>query len=105
MPGVGSDCFLSLSFFFFLSGAYGGVTRLFSFQMPAPPKLLVVLIYKHEAPFQAVTLVPELTTQESHSCNPGNMTALLGKEICHCPCHFMVFPREERHIILASSVE
>ncbi|XP_053156280.1 cytosolic endo-beta-N-acetylglucosaminidase isoform X2 [Hemicordylus capensis] len=49
--------------------------RLFSFQMPAPPRLYVVLIYKHVGPNQAVTLTPELTTRESRSCSVSTSPA------------------------------
>ncbi|XP_077184248.1 cytosolic endo-beta-N-acetylglucosaminidase isoform X2 [Paroedura picta] len=42
--------------------------RLFSFQMPAPRRLYLVLIYKHEDPSQVVTIAPELTTKESRWC-------------------------------------
>ncbi|KAL8163415.1 UNVERIFIED_CONTAM: hypothetical protein K2H54_020075 [Gekko kuhli] len=49
-------------------GANDITARLFSFQVPAPRKLYLVLIYKHEGPSRAVTIAPELTTQESHTC-------------------------------------
>lgn len=63
-----------------LFGDWGGVTRLFSFQMPAPRRLYLVLIYKHEGPSQAVTIAPELTTQESHTCYAVEMFARPGKD-------------------------
>ncbi|XP_054834832.1 cytosolic endo-beta-N-acetylglucosaminidase isoform X2 [Eublepharis macularius] len=49
--------------------------RLFSFQMRAPQRLYLVLIYKHEDSSQGVTIAPELTTQESHSCYNVDMFA------------------------------
>ncbi|XP_032994924.1 cytosolic endo-beta-N-acetylglucosaminidase isoform X1 [Lacerta agilis] len=42
--------------------------RLFSFQVPAPPRLFLVLIYKHEASSQGTTFAPVFTTRQSSSC-------------------------------------
>ncbi|XP_061471811.1 cytosolic endo-beta-N-acetylglucosaminidase isoform X2 [Rhineura floridana] len=52
--------------------------RLFSFQMPAPPRLFLVFIYKPEASFQALTFAPEFTTRESRSCLSSSEPALPG---------------------------
>ncbi|NXX05519.1 ENASE acetylglucosaminidase, partial [Larus smithsonianus] len=51
--------------------------RLFSLQMPAPPKLFLTLLYKLEGPHPdefAVAL--ELTTWDSGTCHEGNVTSL-----------------------------
>uniref|UniRef100_A0A452J4K3 Cytosolic endo-beta-N-acetylglucosaminidase n=1 Tax=Gopherus agassizii TaxID=38772 RepID=A0A452J4K3_9SAUR len=54
--------------------------RLFSFQLPAPPKLFLSLLYKLEEKLPEVAVALELTTQDSGSCHVGNVTALPGEE-------------------------
>ncbi|NWU96493.1 ENASE acetylglucosaminidase, partial [Upupa epops] len=51
--------------------------RLFSLQMPAPPKLLLTLLHKLERPGpDEVTVALEITTQDSGTCHEGNVTSL-----------------------------
>uniref|UniRef100_A0A8C0G8N9 Cytosolic endo-beta-N-acetylglucosaminidase n=1 Tax=Chelonoidis abingdonii TaxID=106734 RepID=A0A8C0G8N9_CHEAB len=54
--------------------------RLFSFQLPAPPKLFLSLLYKLEEKLPEVAVALELTTQDSGSCHVGNVTGLPGEE-------------------------
>ncbi|XP_069728668.1 cytosolic endo-beta-N-acetylglucosaminidase isoform X2 [Phaenicophaeus curvirostris] len=52
-------------------------TRLFSLQMPAPPKLFLTLLYKLEGPQpDEFTVALELTTMDSDTCHEGNVTSL-----------------------------
>ncbi|NWS76170.1 ENASE acetylglucosaminidase, partial [Crotophaga sulcirostris] len=52
-------------------------TRLFSLQMPAPPKLFLTLLYKLEGPHpDNFTVALELTTGDSATCHEGNVTSL-----------------------------
>ncbi|NWH76264.1 ENASE acetylglucosaminidase, partial [Piaya cayana] len=52
-------------------------TRLFSLQMPAPPKLFLTLLYKLEGPQpDEFTVMLELTTMDSDTCHEGNVTSL-----------------------------
>ncbi|XP_048675269.2 cytosolic endo-beta-N-acetylglucosaminidase isoform X2 [Caretta caretta] len=46
--------------------------RLFSFKMPAPPKLFLSLLYKLEEKLPEVAVTLELTTWNSGSCHVGN---------------------------------
>ncbi|KAF1609435.1 UNVERIFIED_CONTAM: Cytosolic endo-beta-N-acetylglucosaminidase, partial [Eudyptes robustus] len=60
--------------------------RLFSLQMPAPPKLFLTLLYKLEGPHPdkfAVAL--ELTTWDSGTCHEGNVTSLPEPNSRHHP--------------------
>ncbi|NXH23543.1 ENASE acetylglucosaminidase, partial [Bucco capensis] len=51
--------------------------RLFSFQMPAPPKLFLTLLYKMEGPHpDEFTVSLEVTTWDSGTCLEGNITSL-----------------------------
>ncbi|XP_061866655.1 cytosolic endo-beta-N-acetylglucosaminidase isoform X2 [Colius striatus] len=51
--------------------------RLFSLQMPAPPKLFLTLLYKLEGPhLDEITVALEITTWDSGTCHEGNMTSL-----------------------------
>ncbi|XP_074900228.1 cytosolic endo-beta-N-acetylglucosaminidase isoform X2 [Buteo buteo] len=51
--------------------------RLFSLQMPAPPKLFLTLLYKLEGPHaDEVAVALELTTWDSDTCHEGNVTSL-----------------------------
>ncbi|XP_035424598.1 cytosolic endo-beta-N-acetylglucosaminidase [Cygnus atratus] len=51
--------------------------RLFSFQMQAPPKLFLNLLYKMEGPHRdEFTVALELTTWHSGTCHDGNVTPL-----------------------------
>ncbi|XP_065549422.1 cytosolic endo-beta-N-acetylglucosaminidase isoform X2 [Lathamus discolor] len=50
--------------------------RLFSLQMPAPPKLFLTLLYKLEGPHTEFTVALELTTWDSGTCHEGNVTSL-----------------------------
>ncbi|XP_029869892.1 cytosolic endo-beta-N-acetylglucosaminidase isoform X1 [Aquila chrysaetos chrysaetos] len=51
--------------------------RLFSLQMPAPPKLFLTLLYKLEGPHaDEVAVALELTTWDSGTCHEGNVTSL-----------------------------
>ncbi|XP_074778305.1 cytosolic endo-beta-N-acetylglucosaminidase [Athene noctua] len=51
--------------------------RLFSLQMPAPPKLFLTLLYKLEGPHpDEFTVALELTTRNSGTCHEGNVTSL-----------------------------
>ncbi|KFQ91385.1 Cytosolic endo-beta-N-acetylglucosaminidase, partial [Nipponia nippon] len=53
--------------------------RLFSLQMPAPPKLFLTLLYKLEGPHvDEFTVALELTTWDSGTCHEGNVTSLPG---------------------------
>lgn len=79
--------FLS-SFSLSLSLSLGGlgVISLFSFQMQAPPKLFLNLLYKMEGPHRdefAVAL--ELTTWHSGTCHDGNVTPLPGEDPARPP--------------------
>ncbi|XP_071620699.1 cytosolic endo-beta-N-acetylglucosaminidase [Heliangelus exortis] len=52
------------------------VTRLFSFQMPAPPKLFLTLLYKLEGPHaEELSVALELTTWDSSTCH-ADVTSL-----------------------------
>ncbi|XP_048347399.1 cytosolic endo-beta-N-acetylglucosaminidase isoform X3 [Sphaerodactylus townsendi] len=66
--------------------------RLFSFQMPAPRRLYLVLIYKCEGPSQAVTVAPELTTQESHTCYNLDLSARSAEPTRHKPSRLLTPP-------------
>uniref|UniRef100_A0A8C3SP64 Cytosolic endo-beta-N-acetylglucosaminidase n=1 Tax=Chelydra serpentina TaxID=8475 RepID=A0A8C3SP64_CHESE len=59
--------------------------RLFSFQMSAPPKLFLSLVYKLEEKLPEVVVALELTTWDSGSCHVGNIAALLGPATRHQP--------------------
>ncbi|XP_044838526.1 cytosolic endo-beta-N-acetylglucosaminidase isoform X1 [Mauremys mutica] len=59
--------------------------RLFSFQLPAPPKLFLTLLYKLEEKLPKVAVALELTTRDSGSCHVGNVTALPGPVTRHQP--------------------
>lgn len=51
--------------------------RLFSFQMQAPPKLFLNLLYKMEGPHRdEFTVALELTTWDSDTCHEGHITPL-----------------------------
>ncbi|NWH40671.1 ENASE acetylglucosaminidase, partial [Chloropsis hardwickii] len=51
--------------------------RLFSLQMPAPPKLFLTLLYKLEGPQpDELTVALEVTTWDSEMCYEGNPTSL-----------------------------
>ncbi|NXR15418.1 ENASE acetylglucosaminidase, partial [Semnornis frantzii] len=51
--------------------------RLFSLQMPAPPKLFLTLLYKLEGPHpDEFTVSLEITTWDSVICHEGNITSL-----------------------------
>ncbi|XP_075374930.1 cytosolic endo-beta-N-acetylglucosaminidase isoform X1 [Mycteria americana] len=51
--------------------------RLFSLQMPAPPKLFLTLLYKLEGPHpDEFTVALELTTWDSSTCHEGDVTSL-----------------------------
>ncbi|NXP49464.1 ENASE acetylglucosaminidase, partial [Heliornis fulica] len=51
--------------------------RLFSFQMPAPPKLFLTLLYKLEGPHpEDLAVALELTTWDSGTCHEGSITSL-----------------------------
>ncbi|NWW54989.1 ENASE acetylglucosaminidase, partial [Pedionomus torquatus] len=55
--------------------------RLFSLQMPAPPKLFLTLLYKLEGPPpEDFTVALELTTWDSGTCHEGNVTPLPGED-------------------------
>ncbi|XP_039201256.1 cytosolic endo-beta-N-acetylglucosaminidase isoform X1 [Crotalus tigris] len=60
-------------------------TRLFSFQMPAPSRLFLVLIFKHESHLQATALAPLLTTRESWSRPDRGASTLLAEPTRHTP--------------------
>ncbi|XP_065271832.1 cytosolic endo-beta-N-acetylglucosaminidase [Emys orbicularis] len=59
--------------------------RLFSFQLPAPPKLFLSLLYKLEEKLPEVAVALELTTWDSGSCRVGNKAALPGPATRHQP--------------------
>ncbi|XP_026557593.1 cytosolic endo-beta-N-acetylglucosaminidase [Pseudonaja textilis] len=59
--------------------------RLFSFQMPAPSRLLLVLIFKHESHFHDTALAPLLTTRESWSRPDRGASTLSGELTRHRP--------------------
>ncbi|KAM3847089.1 cytosolic endo-beta-N-acetylglucosaminidase isoform 2-T3 [Vipera latastei] len=59
--------------------------RLFSFQMPAPSRLFLVLIFKHESHFQATALAPLLTTRESWSRPDRAASTLSAEPTRHTP--------------------
>ncbi|XP_075297425.1 cytosolic endo-beta-N-acetylglucosaminidase isoform X1 [Opisthocomus hoazin] len=51
--------------------------RLFSLQMPAPPKLFLTLLYKLEGPHpDEFAIALELTTCDSGTCHEGNVASL-----------------------------
>ncbi|XP_029815983.1 cytosolic endo-beta-N-acetylglucosaminidase [Manacus vitellinus] len=55
--------------------------RLFSLQMPAPPKLFLTLLYKLEGPQSDDFVVAlEVTTWDSGTCLEGNPTSLPGED-------------------------
>ncbi|XP_059684389.1 cytosolic endo-beta-N-acetylglucosaminidase [Gavia stellata] len=55
--------------------------RLFSLQIPAPPKLFLTLLYKLEGPQpDEFTVALELTTWDSGTCYEGNVTSLPGED-------------------------
>ncbi|KAI1232521.1 Cytosolic endo-beta-N-acetylglucosaminidase, partial [Lamprotornis superbus] len=55
--------------------------RLFSLQMPAPPKLFLTLLYKLEGPQpDDFTVALEVTTWDSGMCFEGNPTSLPGED-------------------------
>ncbi|XP_072737182.1 cytosolic endo-beta-N-acetylglucosaminidase isoform X5 [Ciconia boyciana] len=59
--------------------------RLFSLQMPAPPKLFLTLLYKLEGPHpDEFTVALELTTWDSSSCHEGDVTSLPGATSWTC---------------------
>ncbi|XP_053938953.1 cytosolic endo-beta-N-acetylglucosaminidase isoform X2 [Cuculus canorus] len=61
-------------------------TRLFSLQMPAPPKLFLTLLYKLEGPQpDEFTVALELTTWDSDTCHEGNVTSLPESNSRHHP--------------------
>ncbi|NXL89371.1 ENASE acetylglucosaminidase, partial [Alectura lathami] len=58
--------------------------RLFSFQMRAPPKLFLNLLYKMEGPHRdEFTVALELTTWPSSTCHDGNVTTLPAEDEPH----------------------
>ncbi|TFK05870.1 Cytosolic endo-beta-N-acetylglucosaminidase [Platysternon megacephalum] len=59
--------------------------RLFSFQLPAPPKLFLSLLYKLEEKLPEVAVALELTTRDSGSCGVGNVGAAPGPATQHQP--------------------
>ncbi|NXL59544.1 ENASE acetylglucosaminidase, partial [Chordeiles acutipennis] len=60
-----------------LPGEERVATRLFSLQMPAPPKLFLTLLYKLEGLHpDELTIALELTTWDSGTCQEGNVTSL-----------------------------
>ncbi|XP_034268724.1 cytosolic endo-beta-N-acetylglucosaminidase isoform X1 [Pantherophis guttatus] len=59
--------------------------RLFSFQMPAPSRLFLVLIFKHESHFHDAALAPLLTTRESWSRPDGGASTLSAEPTRHTP--------------------
>ncbi|NXN97369.1 ENASE acetylglucosaminidase, partial [Rhinopomastus cyanomelas] len=60
--------------------------RLFSLQMPAPPKLFLTLLYKLEQPDpEEVTVMLELTTWDSGSCHEGSITSVPEPNARHHP--------------------
>ncbi|XP_075374933.1 cytosolic endo-beta-N-acetylglucosaminidase isoform X4 [Mycteria americana] len=59
--------------------------RLFSLQMPAPPKLFLTLLYKLEGPHpDEFTVALELTTWDSSTCHEGDVTSLPGATSWTC---------------------
>ncbi|KFO52951.1 Cytosolic endo-beta-N-acetylglucosaminidase, partial [Corvus brachyrhynchos] len=65
--------------------------RLFSLQMPAPPKLFLTLLYKLEGPQpDDFTVALEVTTWDSGICLEGNPTSLPGEDpvpLCSLQCY------------------
>ncbi|XP_068269253.1 cytosolic endo-beta-N-acetylglucosaminidase isoform X2 [Nyctibius grandis] len=60
--------------------------RLFSLQMPAPPKLFLTLLYKLEGPHpDELTVALELSTWRSGTCHEGNVTSLPEPNSRHHP--------------------
>ncbi|ETE62741.1 Cytosolic endo-beta-N-acetylglucosaminidase, partial [Ophiophagus hannah] len=59
--------------------------RLFSFQMPAPSRLFLVLIFKHKSHFHDMALAPLLTTRESWSHPDRGASTLSGEPTRHTP--------------------
>ncbi|KAM6050061.1 cytosolic endo-beta-N-acetylglucosaminidase [Theristicus caerulescens] len=60
--------------------------RLFSLQMPAPPKLFLTLLYKLEGPhLDEFRVALELTTWDSGTCHEGNVTSLPEPNSRHHP--------------------
>ncbi|KAG8446563.1 hypothetical protein GDO86_014134 [Hymenochirus boettgeri] len=60
----------------------GLTVRLFSLHTPAPPKLVLALVYKmEESSNVAVSL--ELSTQDALSCNVDSVTGLTGQSLVH----------------------
>lgn len=53
-------------------------SRLFSLQVPVPPKLFLSLVYKLEGPSN-VRVALELTTGDTDSCHVGGILALHGE--------------------------
>ena len=53
-------------------------SRLFSLQVPVPPKIFLSLVYKLEGP-SAVGVALELTTADAGSCHVGGILALSGE--------------------------
>lgn len=53
-------------------------SRLFSLQVPVPPKIFLSLVYKLEGPL-AVGVALELTTADAGSCHVGGISALSGE--------------------------
>ncbi|KAM4674748.1 cytosolic endo-beta-N-acetylglucosaminidase [Amazona ochrocephala] len=75
--------------------------RLFSLQMPAPPKLFLTLLYKLEGPHTEFTVALELTTWDSGSCHEGNVTSLPEPSNRHHP-RFLTAPPPGLAKLLAS---
>ena len=53
-------------------------SRLFSLQVPVPPKIFLSMVYKLEGP-SAVGVALELTTGDAGSCHVGGISALSGE--------------------------
>ncbi|XP_007426327.2 cytosolic endo-beta-N-acetylglucosaminidase [Python bivittatus] len=67
-----------------LPKAHHVTARLFSFQIPAPSRLFLVLIFKHDSHFQAMALAPLLSTRESLP-HPDRDTSPLPEPTQHMP--------------------
>ncbi|KAH0629382.1 hypothetical protein JD844_011431 [Phrynosoma platyrhinos] len=89
VPRVGTDSVLSVSLPVCL--VFGGITRLFSFQVPAPPRVFLLLIYKQAS--QAVTISPQFTTRRwSSACPPSPESPSPAEPTRHHPSPLLTPP-------------
>ncbi|XP_074870629.1 cytosolic endo-beta-N-acetylglucosaminidase [Carettochelys insculpta] len=79
--------------------------RLFSFQLPAPRRLLLTLLYKLEEQLPEVAVALELTTLDSSPCDVGSAAAVLGPATRHQPQPLLVPPPHLSRLLSGSGCQ